>query len=285
MLRGTAVRWENAGVRRHDVAAADGSFASGVLGVGASFTRPFGAAGEVAYLCTIHPFMRGAVSVRELLLDAPAEPAVPGRPFPLHGRTALAPGTPITIEADEGGGYAPVGATTAAGDGTFHADLRPRASGRLRAVSGAAASQAVPLLVLDRKLAASGRSARGRSVVRVRVTPPGHGGTVVLQLRLRDRFGWWPVEARGARPPGPRPLPAAHAAARARPRRAHARRRRDAAGRQRAAATRPRMTAIAALWPGMPLTPPPRRAPAAHSSTRGCAVSTPQPPGPSPSSA
>ena len=29
----------------------------------------------------------------------------------------------------------------------------------------------------------------------------------------------------------------------------------------------------------MPLTPPPRRAPAPHSSTRGCAVSTPQPPG------
>ncbi len=28
----------------------------------------------------------------------------------------------------------------------------------------------------------------------VHVTPPGHGGTVVLQLRLRDRFGWWPVK-------------------------------------------------------------------------------------------
>ena len=35
---------------------------------------------------------------------------------------------------------------------------------------------------------------------------------------------------------------------------------------------------MAALWPPMPLTPPPRRAPAPHSSTRGCAVSTPQRP-------
>ena len=285
MLRGETVRWDNVSARRHDVAAADGSFVSGILGAGAAFTRPFGAAGEVAYFCTIHPFMRGTVVARELLLDAPAEPAVPGRPFPLHGRTALAAGTPITIESDEGAGYAPVGATTAGEDGTFHADLKPRASGQLRAVSGAAASQPVALLVLDRKLAATGRSARGRSVVRVHVTPAGHGGTVVLQLRLRERFGWWPVRASGARPPRPRPLPAAHAAARARPRRAHAGRRRDAAGRQRAAATRPRMTAIAALWPGMPLTPPPRRAPAPHSSTRGCAVSTPQPPGSSPSSA
>ncbi len=26
------------------------------------------------------------------------------------------------------------------------------------------------------------------------VAPPAHGATVVLQLRLRERFGWWPVE-------------------------------------------------------------------------------------------
>ena len=194
LLRGETVRWDNVSARRHDVAAVDGSFVSGVLGAGAVFSHPFGAAGEVAYFCTIHPFMRGAVVVRELLLDAPAEPAVPGRPFPLRGRTALPAGTPITIEADEGGGYAPVGATTAGEDGTFEADLRPHASGQLRAVSGASASQAVPLRVLDRKLAAAGRSARGRSVVRVDVTPPGQGGTVVLQLRLRERFGWWPVK-------------------------------------------------------------------------------------------
>ena len=35
-------------------------------------------------------------------------------------------------------------------------------------------------------------------------------------------------------------------------------------------------TARAALWPGIPLTPPPRRAPAPHSHTFACSVSTPQ---------
>ncbi|RAJ82412.1 acetyl xylan esterase AXE1 [Streptomyces sp. PsTaAH-137] len=39
-------------------------------------------------------------------------------------------------------------------------------------------------------------------------------------------------------------------------------------------------TAIAALCPGIPLTPPPRTAPAPHSSTLACAVSTPQRPVP-----
>ena len=192
VLRGDRVTWDNVSVRQHDVAAADGSFNSGVMRAGATFARAFDAPGEVAYVCTIHPFMRGTVAVHELLLDRPAEAAVPGRPFPLHGRTALAPGTPITIEADEGAGFAPVAATTAGEGGTFTAGLRPHGSAQLRAVSGEGASPAVPLLVLDRNVSASARSRRGRTRVTVRVTPPGPG-VVVLQLHLRERFGWWPV--------------------------------------------------------------------------------------------
>jgi plastocyanin len=195
VLRGDRVTWDNVSVRQHDVAAADGSFNSGVLRAGATFTRAFDTAGEVAYYCPIHPFMRGTVSVHDLLLDRPAEPAVPGRPFPLHGRTALAPGTTIGIEADGGtGSFTRVASTTAQDDGTFSLLALPHISEQLRAVAdGATASPPVPLLVLDRAVTATGSTKRGRSVVRVRVTPAGHGGTVVLQLRLRERFGWWPV--------------------------------------------------------------------------------------------
>jgi plastocyanin len=196
VLRGDRVTWDNVSVRQHDVAAVDGSFKSGALRGGAAYARAFDASGEVAYYCTIHPFMRGTVSVHDLLLDPPAEPAVPGRPFPLHGRTALAPGTPIWIEADSGtGSFVRVVSTTAQEDGTFSLLALPHISEQLRAVAdGATASPPVPLLVLDRKVTATARSARGRSVVRVRVTPAGHGGMVVLQLRLRERFGWWPTK-------------------------------------------------------------------------------------------
>jgi len=193
VLAGDSIRWANHSVRRHDVAAVDGSFNSGVLGARASFSQTFTTAGDVAYYCTIHPFMRGVVGVHELLMDGPAEPAVPGRPFPVGGRSALAAGTPITIEADEGAGYAPVATTSALQDGTFAADVRLRAAAQVRAVAGAAASPPVRLLVVDRAVAATARTRRGRSRVRVRVTPPGHGGMVMLQLRLRERFGWWPV--------------------------------------------------------------------------------------------
>jgi plastocyanin len=191
VLRGDAVRWDNASVRRHDVAAVDGSFDSGVLVAGAGFAHTFKAPGDVAYYCTIHPFMRGTVAVHDLMLDTPSEPAVTGRTFPLRGRTALAPGTPISIEADEGAGFVPVASTSAGKDGTFAADVRPHGSEQLRAVAGSAASAPVQLLVLDRKVTATARSRSRRSVVRVHVTPAGHGGMVVLQLRLRERFGWW----------------------------------------------------------------------------------------------
>jgi len=193
VLAGDAIRWTNDSARRHDVAATDLTFNSGVLGAGAAFSRTFATAGDVAYYCTIHPFMRGVVGVHELLMNGPREPAVPGRPFPVGGRAALAAGTPVTIEADEGAGFAPAARATVQGDGTFSADLRPRAPAQLRAVAGAASSPPVRLLVVDRAVAATAHTRRGRSAVHVRVTPPGHGGTVVLQLRLRERFGWWPV--------------------------------------------------------------------------------------------
>ena len=73
---------------------------------------------------------------------------------------------------------------------------------------------------------------------------------------------------RPARRAGLRGLPAAPPAAAA-----------PAVARRSADAAQPRSSssaAIAALWPPMPLTAPPRRAPEPHSSTRACSVATPQ---------
>ena len=72
VLTGDSIRWTNASVRQHDVASVDAIFNSGVLPAGGAFTRTFTAAGDVAYYCTIHPFMRGTVAVHDLLLDKPA---------------------------------------------------------------------------------------------------------------------------------------------------------------------------------------------------------------------
>jgi hypothetical protein len=133
--------------------------------------------------------MRGEVSVHDVLLDAPSDHAAPGRPFPLRGRAALPAGTEVAIEADAGGGFAAVAGATVAADGTFGADVVAETTARWRAVAGSGPSPAVLLPVVDREVTLA---RRGRALTAV-VSPPAPGMTVVLQLRLRERFGWWPV--------------------------------------------------------------------------------------------
>lgn len=61
---GTTVTWTNRDAVAHDVAGADGSWTSPLLGAGESYSRAFASAGTFAYFCTVHPYMRAAVTVR-----------------------------------------------------------------------------------------------------------------------------------------------------------------------------------------------------------------------------
>jgi plastocyanin len=193
VLAGDTVRWTNDSVRTHSVAADDGGWASGRLVSSESFRHTFDAPASVPYYCTLHPYMRGEVDVHHVLLRPPAEPGAPGRPYVFHGRAALPAGTAVTIEADSGSGFQPAGHATVESDGSFTTDVVPRTTASYRAVAGEESSPPVQLLVLDRKIAATA-SARGLAVkVSARVAPASHGAPVVLQLKLPQHFGWWPV--------------------------------------------------------------------------------------------
>jgi plastocyanin len=63
VVGGGTVEWTNRGADEHTVTANDLSFDSGELVSGASFSMTFEAAGEYGYFCTIHPEMRGTISV------------------------------------------------------------------------------------------------------------------------------------------------------------------------------------------------------------------------------
>jgi plastocyanin len=193
VLAGDAVTWTNVSTRDHTVNSDDGVWGSAELRPGERFSHTFDAPGTFGFYCRIHTFMRGEVDVARLLIDEPDTPAAAGRPYPLHGRTALAPQTPVTIQADTGVGYAAVASTQVAADGTFAASVTPPGTGLYRAVAGADASPPITLSVLDRTVHARARRQGRRIVVRVIVTPSSRDATVVLQMRLRDRFGWWPV--------------------------------------------------------------------------------------------
>lgn len=61
---GTKVTWTNNDSVPHTVTADDGSFDSGQLSPGASWSHVFSAAGVVAYHCSIHPSMTAKVTVQ-----------------------------------------------------------------------------------------------------------------------------------------------------------------------------------------------------------------------------
>ncbi|UTI64628.1 hypothetical protein NBH00_00105 [Paraconexibacter antarcticus] len=193
VLVGEPVTWTNDSVRKHSVTADDASFDSGALFGADHFTRVFAAEGEVAYHCVFHAGMTGVVGVHEVILDAPRQEGAPNRPYPVTGRSALPAGTDVAIEADTGAGFVPVAATSVGLDGSFATTVRPVTSGQLRAVAAGATSPPVGLQVLDHRIAFTVRRTARADVLTATVTPAAPGGTVVLQLDLREHFGWWPV--------------------------------------------------------------------------------------------
>jgi hypothetical protein len=171
------------------VTADDGTFDSGQLPGGNTFAVTAGAAGTVAYHCTIHAGMTGAIDVRRLILGSLPPVAVPaGERVPIKGRTAD-PQAPIAIERDIGAGFHPVGTAMPAPDGSWTAEITADTTGDYRAVAGLDTSQTRRLLVLDRRVDLT-RTNRG---VTVTVTPKLPYGHLLLERNTRERFGWFPV--------------------------------------------------------------------------------------------
>ena len=159
VLAGETVDWTNDSERKHTVTDDGGAYDSGVVFPGDSFHARFDKPGAFPYHCRLHPYIRGAVDVWTLLLDRPPASAQAGQPFPLSGRADLPADATVSVEGDNGSGFHPVAKTTVGPD----------------------------------SITVRARRGRHSSVVNILVTPAAPRATVVLQLHLRERFGWWPV--------------------------------------------------------------------------------------------
>jgi plastocyanin len=89
---GDTISWTNADAAPHTATADDGSFDTGTLDRDGSGAHTFTRAGTFAYHCTIHPSMRGTVTVLSSAAAAPAPGPAPAASAP----AASAPTLPDT---------------------------------------------------------------------------------------------------------------------------------------------------------------------------------------------
>jgi plastocyanin len=190
VLPGETVAWTNVSTRTHTVTSDTGVFDSGTMASGARFTVRFDTVGEYRYHCTIHPSIVGEVDVRRVTLGAVPTAALPvGTKVELDGRAAD-PATPVVVQRRVGSGaFQPVTTVTPEADGTWKTTVTADATGDYRAASGADVSETRRLLVENRRVIV--RPTRGG--LEVTVTPSSPYSRFLVEVHLRERFGWWPV--------------------------------------------------------------------------------------------
>ena len=174
VLAGDTVRWTNDSVRAHTVDGRRRLVDSGRL-VGADLQPRFDAAGDVAYYCTLHPFMRGEVDVHNVLLAAADRarraraPVRPARPLGAAAGHARWASRPTAARASRRPATPPCTPTGPSARRSARDDRHLPRRGRRRG------QPAVQLLVLDRKIAAAagGTAAPSPSA---RASPPPRTG-------------------------------------------------------------------------------------------------------------
>jgi hypothetical protein len=203
VLAGDNVVWRNNSLKTHNVKFEPDGFDSGRIAPRGGASHVFPEPGTFAYVCTIHDGMNGEVAVHPVLLDGPKRPVRRGATVALHVRAPEGAGE-VRIEADAGTGYRPLavaGPPSGGGHegheaaGTLHANVVAAESATYRAVSAGGSSPELRVEVTDGPLlsVSSRRRRAGGAVLRMKASPAAPGARAVLQLRLRERFGWWPV--------------------------------------------------------------------------------------------
>jgi hypothetical protein len=134
--------------------------------------------------------MRGEIDVRPVILEPlPLVPTPTGNRVAFSGRTAQ-PAQPVEIQrATQGDEFVTVATAHPAPDGSWSIPVAAQTTADYRAASAGGTSEVRRLLVSDRHVEVR----RTHAGVRVTVTPSDPYARVLLELRLRERFGWWPT--------------------------------------------------------------------------------------------
>ena len=190
VLTGATVTWQNTDRGTHTVTEDDDAFDSGHIRPGGTFSATFPKSGTFPFHCTIHRFMRGTVSVFDVVLRGPGEVLLAGRRARLEG-VAPAGVAEVVLERVVPGPAEIVGRATPNADGAFAFVVRGPEPRRYRVRAGSATSPLVPVRVAPR--VSANRTSGGMAV---RAVPARPGARVALQEYERELFTFVTV-ARG----------------------------------------------------------------------------------------
>jgi plastocyanin len=190
VLVGTTVTWRNTDHSTHTVTEDSDVFDSGHIRPGGEFAQAFTKTGTFEFHCTIHRFMRGVVSVFDVVLRAPADPLPAGRRARLEG-LAPAGATEVVLDRLVPGPPQSIARAQPDEDGAFAFVVRAPEPRRYRVRADSARSPLVRVRVSPR--VSIERARDGISVIAV---PSRVGSRVALQVYDRESFAWATV-ARG----------------------------------------------------------------------------------------
>lgn len=182
VLVGTTVTWRNTDRTTHTVTEDEDVFDSGHLRPGDSFSRTFRERGTFTFHCTIHRFMRGSLSVYEVVLRAPHEAVGAGRRVALEG-VAPEGAAEVLLERVSPSPRTVVGRVVPDDAGVFSFHVRAPEPRSYVARVAAASSPAVAVRVSPRV-----RVATTATAVAVVARPARPGSVVLLQRYERERF-------------------------------------------------------------------------------------------------
>jgi plastocyanin len=193
VLIGDTVTWRNQDSSSHTATATDGSFDSGNLSPGASFSQTFREAGIHVYVCRIHRYMRAEVDVYGLALNAPGYAVPFGEQTSLKGLAPPSAGQVTIRRRDPAGGFVDIGTAPVGSDGLFRYPVTANVSAFYQAVAATLSSGTVELRVAARLTLTMARKGHSTSVT-IRTEPAQADAIVELQKYIFERFDFRTVQ-------------------------------------------------------------------------------------------
>ncbi len=190
-VAGDSVTFRNHDLVTHDVRIAAGLFDSGPILRFTNWMQVVEPPGEYPFICTLHPFMSGNLSVVAATLTASPDGVLAGESLELSGRARAGTG-PVGVErSTPDGAWVAAGTATPAADGSFSTTTPAVEGASYRVMTPAGPSrQVTPRVTARVDLHVALRRGKHRLTIRAHAMPAPGGMVATLELYARWHYRW-----------------------------------------------------------------------------------------------